>query len=596
MSNPADGTREQTPDDVARMLAPGATTSPTPAFAAGDAVPGLSSWLLERPLGGGGFGAVWLTRHAWNAKEKPRAVKFCTDPAARHRLVTHERNVVLRVMKYAGDHPNVVPLLDCNLDGDTPWLMYEFVEGGTLADTIEQWRELPMGRRLGRAVRVLYAVASALAKFHRFAPPLVHRDMKPHNVLMAGAVPRITDFGIGSVVMPAKDGGPTGVLTAFAARLPSALHAAGTRSYAPPEQLFGSPPHPRDDVYALGIIAYQMVMADLKASPGPDATLELRDLKVPSELVTLIVKSVAFNADRRPPDAGEWETALAAVIEKAQKQAATTDPGSVEAKAAPLPPPPAEPTERSAGRTVRPVPPPRPSNPPALAPTAPPVAAAPPRPTWVYVVFTLYFALILMMFGIMVAVGTGRNSGGIVFGAGIAAAVLLAAAGVALVITRIGRRWQRASSRKPITRPLLVSASCAALLFLGAASAALETFSSPKDGSEIMNAALVGVGVVWVVWVVVFWRMSWTLDQQSWSDRAYRYVLAGSVVELLVAIPMHLVVRRRGECCAGMLTSFGIGVGMVVMAVTLGPGLFFLFARRYKQAYAKKPPKNPPGG
>ena len=222
MSEPDIGTRDQTPADVQRI------TPPAPVFAAGDTVPGLSSWLLERKLGGGGFGEVWLARHVLNNKEKPRAVKFCTDPAARHRLVTHERNVVVRVMKYAGDHPNVVPLLDCNLDGEIPWLMYEFVEGGTLAGAIEEWRALPLPNRLGKAVRTLHAIAGALARFHRFDPPLVHRDMKPQNVLMAGKVPRITDFGIGSVVMQPKAGGTTGALTAYAARLPSALQGAGT--------------------------------------------------------------------------------------------------------------------------------------------------------------------------------------------------------------------------------------------------------------------------------------------------------------------------------------------------------------------------------
>src|SRR5688500_18891110 len=101
MSNPIDGTRDRPTDEVA-----GLPSAPRPPFAAGEPVPGLSSWVLERKLGGGGFGEVWLARHAWDAEQKPRAVKFCTSPLAKHRLVTHERNVVLRVMKYAGKHPN----------------------------------------------------------------------------------------------------------------------------------------------------------------------------------------------------------------------------------------------------------------------------------------------------------------------------------------------------------------------------------------------------------------------------------------------------------------------------------------------------------
>jgi len=119
MNSPPDGTRQQ-PE----------SQRPVPPLQAGDPVPGLSSWLLERKLGGGGFGAVWLARHALN-KYAPRAVKFCTHKDARHRLVTHEKNVVARVMQHAGEHPNIVPLLEYNLDGAVPWLMYEYVEGGT---------------------------------------------------------------------------------------------------------------------------------------------------------------------------------------------------------------------------------------------------------------------------------------------------------------------------------------------------------------------------------------------------------------------------------------------------------------------------------
>ena len=311
MSEPGDrpaadhGTQEQTPADVARMLVP-AAASP---FAPGDPLPNLEMWVLVRKIGGGGFGEVWLARHE---RKGEAAVKFCTDPKARHKLVTHERIVVARVMKYGGNHPNVVPLLECNLSGEIPWLMYEYVDGGTLVEAVAEWRDLPPPRRLGRAVRTLYALTGALSTFHHLDPPLIHRDLKPQNILMAGSVPRITDFGIGGAALEAKlDEG-----SALAVRVPSILQTAGSSRYAPPEQMFGSAPSPRDDVFALGVIAYQLVLADLKAIPGPDVGEELRALRIPAELVSLIAKSVALDPDRRPKDAGVWDAKLAALVKK----------------------------------------------------------------------------------------------------------------------------------------------------------------------------------------------------------------------------------------------------------------------------------------
>lgn len=370
-STSTESTRARAPGDLPKL-----PTGVHPVFAAGSTVPGLNSWVLERKLGGGGFGEVWLATHAWDTEQKPRAVKFCTDPRARHQLVTHEQNVVRRVMKYAGKHPNIVPLLECNLDGDTPWLMYEFVEGGTLAGALAQWRRMSPQKRIDLAVHTLHDLAAALGTFHRFDPPLVHRDMKPHNVLMAGGkVPRITDFGIGGIALrpsDATDG--DGSATEGAARLPSELRAAGTRIYAPQEQLLGSEPHPRDDVYALGIIAYQLVTADISTAPGTDAAHELRLLRVPDPLISLILRSASINPDRRPQDAGEWEEALAALIHRTHRND-EHDPGATEADGL------APATDRPAPRTEplpAAAPPPAPVVTPAPAPV--PVAKADPRP------------------------------------------------------------------------------------------------------------------------------------------------------------------------------------------------------------------------
>lgn len=122
-------------------------------FAVGDTVPNREMWILERKLGGGGFGEVWLARHEW--KDERVAVKFCLDSTIGRKLVTHEKKVIARVMKYGGDHTNVVPLIDCNLSGEIPWLMYEFVDGGTLAERCGAWAKLAQAERFALALDAL---------------------------------------------------------------------------------------------------------------------------------------------------------------------------------------------------------------------------------------------------------------------------------------------------------------------------------------------------------------------------------------------------------------------------------------------------------
>ena len=294
MSEPAD---TPNPHDAPRAAV-------RPSFAPDDPVDRAENWILVRELGRGGFGEVWLARHEW--KDELRAVKFCTHPDVRHRLIGHEKTVLLRVMRNAGDHPNIVPLLEYSLKAEIPWLMYEYVEGGTLADALEAGGLSPH-ERLARAVRTLHAIAGALARLHQLDPPIVHRDLKPHNVLMSGAVPRVTDFGLGGVAAPITVSDETGTLTDVAVRLPTLLRTAGSLRYASPEQMRGSAPSPRDDVYALGVMAYQMVMGDLRTAPSTDAADELREAGVPDAFAALVSRSVAGKPERRPRDATEWQ-------------------------------------------------------------------------------------------------------------------------------------------------------------------------------------------------------------------------------------------------------------------------------------------------
>src|SRR5262245_50124435 len=106
---PEDSTRLPSPSDMERREQNARDTLlPPPQFASGDPVPNRSTWTLVERLGQGGFGEVWQAKHEW--KPDLVAVKFCIHPTAKLRLITHEKIILTRVMKYAGEHPNIVPL------------------------------------------------------------------------------------------------------------------------------------------------------------------------------------------------------------------------------------------------------------------------------------------------------------------------------------------------------------------------------------------------------------------------------------------------------------------------------------------------------
>jgi len=283
--------------DLARRL-----PSRLPRFRPGEPLPGRPGWVLGELLGSGGFGEVWLARNPALAALKG-AVKFGTDPQARERLLRHEGGLVSRVME-EGRHPNIVPLLDAYLEGDTPWLMYEYVNGGELGTLIGAWQPAD---RAAQAVAALRTLAAAVGHFHRLSPPLVHRDLKPANILVRGtaAAPQllVADFGIGGVAADAA-------LAAEATRrssgyLGSQLWGSHTPLYASPQQQRGEKPDPRDDVHALGVIGYQMLTGKLDAAPGADFARTLKRLNVPEALIELLGDCAAHDPEHRPRDATE---------------------------------------------------------------------------------------------------------------------------------------------------------------------------------------------------------------------------------------------------------------------------------------------------
>ncbi|HYH65043.1 MAG TPA: protein kinase, partial [Urbifossiella sp.] len=312
-------------------------------------------------LGSGGFGEVWLVRHTFIPH--PRAVKFCTDPLAKAKLASHEGQVIARVMGL-GHHPNIVPLLDAALDGDSPWLMYEYVGGGCLTDLVHRWQALVGADRERAVVAALHELAAAVGHFHRLAPPIVHRDLKPSNILVGVGGPghalRITDFGIGGVAVDyLRTQSPRGqsVATGW---LETSLRGSYTPLYASPQQRGGGPPDPRDDVHALGVIGYQLATGRLDQAPGIDAAEDLTEAGIGAGFVALLSRCVAQKPERRPKDAGELAEKLAELLGAAPKPAPPPPPEPVPPPvmaSPPSPPPPPAPPQQpaDAGRSPAPV-------------------------------------------------------------------------------------------------------------------------------------------------------------------------------------------------------------------------------------------------
>ncbi len=296
-------------NDLAQFLPP-----TLPRFRPGDALPGRPGWVLERHLGGGGFGEVWLVRETSFGSQY--AVKFFKGL---QNDLRQEGNVIARVMRESKAHQDIiVPLRDAYLDGELPWLAYDYVEGGTLAEAIERLATLPTAERLQQSVKSLQMLARAAGHFHRLQPPIVHRDLKPANILYDSNRRRlrITDFGIGGIAAREMlDGEKRGTLT-NGDRLQSYLYGSYTPLYASPQQRAGAAPDPRDDVHALGIIAYQMMTGQISQGVGPDYAHDLHEHGVGEALIALLGRCTAQKAERRPRDAAELAELLEPCIER----------------------------------------------------------------------------------------------------------------------------------------------------------------------------------------------------------------------------------------------------------------------------------------
>jgi serine/threonine protein kinase len=326
------------PEDYLQLL-----PARLPHFQAGDRPAGIGDWELVELLGIGGFGEVWKARHIHFDGIAPVALKFCLDPVARTRLLQYEAKVLNQVMK-AGRHPGIVSLLDASLSAEPPCLRYELIEGGDLASVIREGWD---GPRWERATRLISDLAAIVGYAHRLSPAIVHRDLKPANVLVQAVgdawTLKVTDFGIGAVAaLPMLSQSRQGTVSR-GEMLATALRGACTPLYASPQQMRGEPADPRDDVHALGVIWYQLLIGDLSSGPPTGMwTDELEEQGVPRALVRLLGSCVAARAEKRPTDAMDLVAKLnAALVDReailvTHDSKALTPPARLEEPASPV--------------------------------------------------------------------------------------------------------------------------------------------------------------------------------------------------------------------------------------------------------------------
>jgi len=196
---------------------------------------------IEAPLGRGGMGAVYLARQVSLDREvavKVLASELADDPLFLERL-EREARLMARLR-----HPNIVAVHDFQkLEDGGAAIVMEFIEGGSLRD---QLRLHPHGLPVEEALRILRQIAAGLEAAH--AAGVIHRDMKPENVLLGSdGTALVTDFGL---ALPLHES---------SARLTLTGTTVGTVDYMAPEQLKGGELDARLDVFALGVIAYELL-------------------------------------------------------------------------------------------------------------------------------------------------------------------------------------------------------------------------------------------------------------------------------------------------------------------------------------------------
>ena len=272
----------------------------------------IGKYRIKGELGRGGMGAVYLAEQPGLGREvaiKELIQSAAADPVALKRFL-QEAQVMART-----SHPNLVQVHDIELMGDANYIVLEFVRGNSLRDWLNRG-PIP----LPQVFAVMHGVLQALDYAHKRS--IVHRDMKPENVLLSDeGMVKVADFGIARLT---DDSGVGGTATKTGTTV-------GTPQYMSPEQVASSKVDGRSDLYSTGIMFYELVVGQppftASEADGP-FTLMAKHVQAPPKppsvhrpgldlgLEEVILKSLSKRPEDRYQTGQEFDDAIARVADR----------------------------------------------------------------------------------------------------------------------------------------------------------------------------------------------------------------------------------------------------------------------------------------
>jgi len=284
---------------------------------------------IETELGGGGMSRVFLARET--ALGRRVVVKVLPRELTGGVNVDRFRREIVLAAQL--QHPHIVTLLSTGQVGGVPYYTMPYEEGRSLRAHLRELGPLPIGETVG----ILGDVAKALAYAHERG--VIHRDIKPDNVLLCGGAAVVSDFGIAKAVSDSKDAPPPSVTGESLTQIGMSI---GTPTYMAPEQAAADPDvDSRADIYAFGVTAYEMLAgrppfcdlsprkllaAHLSQPPEP---IRARRPDTPPALADLVMRCLAKEPADRPQKASDVVRVLEIVQAGEERARATAARGSL---------------------------------------------------------------------------------------------------------------------------------------------------------------------------------------------------------------------------------------------------------------------------